>query len=227
MREALARSDLDFVLHEPDGAGRHDGDVNRLPRILRLACMSTAAIMCGVIVVNALFLQDRRHPAPLLRVPNGPAAVSAPETLAPAPSSRAVVSSPVLQPGPDLQQKAARDPIGDAITKMSAPVERKTIKVTNSTSTTTSKTDGERVDPIASLIGSAQPASSPEVSGLVLAAQKALLRLGYVVRADGRIGATTKQAIEHYERDNHLPAHGDLTPKLARELSAKAGIAGQ
>jgi peptidoglycan hydrolase-like protein with peptidoglycan-binding domain len=60
-----------------------------------------------------------------------------------------------------------------------------------------------------------------------MSAQKALVRLGYVLRADGVFGVTTRQAIERYERDNKLPVRGELTPKLARELVAKSGLSGQ
>ena len=76
----------------------------------------------------------------------------------------------------------------------------------------------ERHDPIAGLIGGAADANAN-----VLAAQKALVRLGYVLRPDGVIGASTKQAVASYERDHKLPVRGELTPKLSRELVAKAG----
>ena len=222
MREALARSDLDFVVREPEGAARA-AEGARLPKLLRMALMSTALVVCAVIVVNALFLQDRRHPAPLLRVPE---AVSAPEALAPLPAARPA-APPAVLPVPAAAAttpKAARDVIAEEISRMSGPSER---KAKPAAVPATPRVDAERADPIASLIGTpAPPASAATVapSAGVLAAQKALLRLGYVVRADGMMGATTKQALAHYEADNHLPARGELTAKLARELAAKSGV---
>jgi len=67
--------------------------------------------------------------------------------------------------------------------------------------------------------------ASAAPSKLVLAAQRALVKLGFVLKPDGVAGATTRQAIERYERDHGLPVHGDLTPALLRQLSAEAGTA--
>ena len=58
----------------------------------------------------------------------------------------------------------------------------------------------------------------------MLAVQRALLKLGFVVRPDGEMGAVTRRALEQYERDRGLPVDGRLTPKLVRRLSAETGI---
>ena len=58
----------------------------------------------------------------------------------------------------------------------------------------------------------------------VLAAQRALVKLGYVLNPDGVAGATTRQAIESYEREHGLPVRGELTPSLMRRLSRETGI---
>ncbi len=57
-----------------------------------------------------------------------------------------------------------------------------------------------------------------------MAAQRALIKLGYVLKADGVAGAATRQAIERYERDHKLPVRGELTPALMRQLSAASGV---
>jgi peptidoglycan hydrolase-like protein with peptidoglycan-binding domain len=50
------------------------------------------------------------------------------------------------------------------------------------------------------------------------------MKFGYVVRPDGVMGATTRQAIEKFEREHGWPAHGELTPKVMREIAAKSGL---
>jgi len=68
-------------------------------------------------------------------------------------------------------------------------------------------------------------AAAPAASGkLVLAAQRALVKLGYVLNRDGVAGATTRQAIERYERDHGLPVRGDLSRAIIRQLGAETGI---
>jgi peptidoglycan hydrolase-like protein with peptidoglycan-binding domain len=68
------------------------------------------------------------------------------------------------------------------------------------------------------------PAPSAIEATRVLLIQKALMKLGYVVRPDGVFGSTTRQAIEKFERERGLPARGELTPKVVREISARSGI---
>ena len=58
----------------------------------------------------------------------------------------------------------------------------------------------------------------------VAAVQKALVKAGFVLRADGVMGASTKQALERFERDNKLPVTGDLAPRTLRELAAQSGV---
>jgi peptidoglycan hydrolase-like protein with peptidoglycan-binding domain len=58
----------------------------------------------------------------------------------------------------------------------------------------------------------------------VLLVQKALMKLGYVIRPDGVMGTTTRQAIEKFERERGWPAHGELTPKVLREISLRSGL---
>ena len=58
-----------------------------------------------------------------------------------------------------------------------------------------------------------------------MAAQKALLKLGFVLKPDGVFGGTTRQAIERFERDQGMPVKGDLTPRIMRMLAAESGVA--
>jgi hypothetical protein len=78
-------------------------------------------------------------------------------------------------------------------------------------------------DPIAQLLnGPAKPKAPAESD--VLMAQQALLKLGYVVRADGKFSAATRQAIEKFEHDHGLPVKGALTTKVAAQLATRAGL---
>ena len=56
----------------------------------------------------------------------------------------------------------------------------------------------------------------------VLAAQRALQRLGFVIRPNGVFDSTTRQAIAQFERDRHMPARGELTAAIKRELLRSA-----
>ena len=56
----------------------------------------------------------------------------------------------------------------------------------------------------------------------MLAAQRALVKLGYVLKADGVAGPTTRQAVEIFERERKWPVKGELTPKVMKEIMAAA-----
>ena len=77
-------------------------------------------------------------------------------------------------------------------------------------------------DQIAALLKGDAPAA--DRSTRVAAAQRALQKVGFVVKPDGSFGATTRQAIERFERDRGLTVTGDLTPRTVRELSAQSGV---
>ncbi len=67
-------------------------------------------------------------------------------------------------------------------------------------------------------------AAAAQPSRTVAAAQRALVKLGFVLHADGVAGASTIAAIERYERDRGLPARGTLSPDLVRRLAGESGI---
>ncbi|MBA1158084.1 peptidoglycan-binding domain-containing protein [Microvirga mediterraneensis] len=87
-------------------------------------------------------------------------------------------------------------------------------------------------DPIADMIRMGGPVPVPPANvgrtdqgDTVLAGQRALARLGYNVKVDGLMGSGTRQAIERFEQDRHLPVTGELNARTIRELSAASGIA--
>ena len=57
---------------------------------------------------------------------------------------------------------------------------------------------------------------------LVVAAQNALVKLGYTVKPDGNEGAATHQALRDFERAHGLPLTTEITPKLVKQLDAAA-----
>ena len=222
---ALARTDHDFIL-----SGRSDAPPGRRPArpveagqrqpakarakpfsamkyltSQNLAVAALAAITLGFLV-NALALQKTRHPAPLF----APAPMA---TEAAVPAAK-LADSPLPQPRPaDLATLA---PLPSTAASKPAAAARAAAKT----------------DQIALLL---RPHVAPakadlpkaESSKKVLAAQRALLKLGFVLKADGVAGGTTRQAIERFERDHGMPVRGDLTPKMMRLLTTASGLPGE
>ena len=72
-----------------------------------------------------------------------------------------------------------------------------------------------RPDPIAELL---------EPSNRTMAVQRALAEFGYgQIKPTGTVGPETKAAIEKFERERRLPVTGQVSDRLARELSALKG----
>lgn len=186
----------------------------------------TSAALLGAVVINALFFQTARHPAPLFsRASSG--ATPAPQQTAAAP--RAVPAAetpvPVARPAdmpaaaPQRQASAAKG-IADLIDPPKPAA-----------------SEPKGGDPIAALLkGAVGPGQFPTASTVaatppvdaatkrIMAAQKALAKLGYGVTVDGKIGSGTKQAIQKFERDRNLPTTGEITGRTQRELAARSGI---
>jgi hypothetical protein len=173
-----------------------------------VACAVVAALMTGILL-NALALQNAPHPSPLFGTPitmappaEVPRPVPRPLSIGAAPGAAlpapplAIPTRPVAAP-PDAEPPAtkAADAIGEML-RTAAP--------------------------------NASAASNPKQSAIeaarVLLVQKALIKLGYVVRPDGVIGATTREAIAKFERERGWPARGELTPKVVREISLRSGL---
>ena len=251
MREALARSNHDFVVSEPARA--------RKPRPRRGLFATLAAISRFVhriaaypnriagallfafalaITVNALMLQHSRHPAPLFRehiilpahrppvhAPPAPPHVSAPVEQSPMPVAK-------IEPA-----KPANDPINQLLTSeapASHPARPEPQKTAIEPHRHTRRTEHAMPTPIKApphdsislFLKSHLPQTGPaeENPKLVVAAQRALLKLGFVLKTDGQMGGVTRRAIEQYEHDRGLPIHDELTPTLLHRLSAESGI---
>ena len=205
MPEALARSHHDSILSRPARGQRSERRSLAHAIVRRLAARPSrtiagaafAAIMTGI-VINALFLQKTHRFAVIERpAPMAPAKAPAPAAASPAQAAAPAESAPAPPARPaDL---------GALIEATAAPP--------------------HGGDPIRDLLR-AEPKESAEAKRLTLAAQSALIKLGFAIKADGVDGASTRQAIQQFERAHGLIPLGEITPKLVRQLTA-AGEAGR
>jgi hypothetical protein len=231
LREALARSGNDFLVAEPrrkKAAPPRKGWLSALIGVARFLRglanypnRIAGALLVGLaaaITINALELQTSRHPAPLFgRTTVLPPLQTPTETVAAPPPEAA----PRVEARP-LATPAASDPLGQFIRRDEAPAEALT---------PAHKSDAPlpaaRPDPISQILRetAVAPAAPQQPSRTILAAQRALVKLGFVLEADGIEGEATRKAILQFEHDHHLPPRGVLTPKLIHALRAESNIA--
>ena len=212
MREALARSDHDFVLSaprrpqkaEPRQAGAVSKLMSAIARHPKRTFMSVVftGVFCGI-AANALFFQTAHHPAPIFAGP--------------------VIARPMQQqaapvPPPVPRQAEAASAPSNAIAKLiDAPVAAPPAPSVPTRSTAQPK------DQIGALLGGlVDDAIDPS---RVMAVQKALVKLGYVVKPDGVMGSGTRQALQMFEQSRKLTVTGELTPRTLRELGTQSGVA--
>jgi hypothetical protein len=157
-----------------------------------------AALMAALagIAVNALLLQRERHPAPLFGY------------AAPKPLSAAL---PAPAPAPAAPQKpaSAEDAAPPADSSPALPPARPAEAGKSSAA----------ADPIGELLAGEPHGDAPH---LVLTAQTALAKLGYPVKADGKEGAATEQALRDFEHAHGLAPATEITERLVRQLTAAA-----
>jgi len=212
-----------------------------------IALMAVVAAT-GAILVNALFLQSGPHPAPFFATQTRP--VARPETTgtlsvlprprpadAPAARSRTEVVTDIQRElarrgfyegtpdgvyGPktdtairDFEQasglKVAAEP-AEIILKM---ISQSSSKAVPPPAQSTPAATSGRSESTAEMIGP---------SKRVLAVQRALADFGYgQIKPTGVLNPETTAAIEKFERDRKLPISGQMSDRLARELSAMTG----
>jgi hypothetical protein len=172
------------------------------------ACAVFAALMTGILL-NALAFQNVRHPSPLFGTP----ITIAPQAEAPKPAPRPIS----IGTAPAANAPAA--PVAIPTRPVAIPRDAEPLPT-------------KAPDAIGDMLRAA-PANSPGAASAtpsaidatrILLVQKALMKLGFVVRPDGLMGTTTRQAIEKFERERGWPARGELTPKVLREISARSGL---
>jgi hypothetical protein len=197
--EALARIRNDSVLSRPAGGSKSTRGaartfVRRLGALpARLYVAGAVLVLLAGIGVNALVLQSERHPAPLF-------APSPPRFAAPLPNP-----TPLPPPSPPELSR-----------EMSAPA---TAPAAQARPEPIAATPARAPDQIGNLLRGGAPGDD---SHLILAAQNALVKLGYAVKADGNDGAATHQALREFERAHGLPLTTEITPRLVKQLAAAA-----
>lgn len=208
MPEALARSHNDHVLSRPARRSQRGGRPSFAQAIARrilsrpsrtIAGAVLAAVMTGI-VVNAMLLQ---HSHRLALVPPPPP-MKTPDVVTPAaPPASATSASAAgeISPAPAVPPTRPAD--------LGALIE----------STSGSPHGG---DPIRDLLRSDSGGKDGDAKKLTIAAQSALIKLGFTIKADGVVGASTQQAIQQFERQHNLTPSGEITPKLVKQLNVAA-----
>jgi hypothetical protein len=233
MREALAaRFDRDFVAVSP--VARRPAWAAAALRPLRVALTHPREVLAGLILVaaagaitvNALGLQRGRHPAPLFSTGR-----IVPPAQAPVPPARPVQTQAQQAAQPQLPAAGSAQALAPARPgKPSGSIADliRTGEVAGRPAAASVESKPSR-DAIGDLIRAGEPSARPPASvaepGRVGAAQRALIKLGYgPLKADGVMGASTRQALERFEKDRRLPITGELAPRTLRDLAAQSGI---
>jgi hypothetical protein len=193
----------------------------------------------SAIITNALFLQSGPHPAPMFG-----SAVTPPTGL--------LMPNPLPRPRPaeadtlPLNEPKRSDPSLFDPKPVEPPPEPKQVeqKPVAPRPAEPHASDQRANDPMASLVKSTTssplpapsnavrpPASIPTTGSIggakrVAAVQRVLTEYGYAqLKPTGILGADTKAAIEHFERERRLPVDGQVSDRLVRELYAATGHA--
>ncbi|VTZ50243.1 Peptidoglycan-binding domain 1 protein [Methylocella tundrae] len=235
MREALATADHDYILTEPSkprarpkrdkgasskrrGSSRKSSVKTRRALVLVGSALCVAAL--GGIAINALTMQKTRHPAPLFGHAAPAHATREPSTIELAPATL-----PIPAPRPQQLAPAQADDSQSAKTPTDDKSSLPHAHQASAPAPAGAEAETKPRDAITELLlGNGHEVQAAGPSKTVLAAQKALVKLGFVLKPDGVMGATTRQAIERYERDHGRASHGELTPAISRLLSAESGV---
>lgn len=205
MTEALARIRGDSVLSGP-GPDRSSMKALALALAKRAKAIPArayfAAILTAIVVgigVNALVLQRERHPAPLF-APAPQPAPSAVSVSGPPPAAHvAGAGAPPAASAPVVPPPRPADFVNDA----------RPLGARDPTTTT------GRVE------------AQTEAARLTLAAQTALVKLGYAVEPDGNEGVLTQLALRDFERAHGLPLTSEITPRLVKQLQLAGRTGGR
>jgi peptidoglycan hydrolase-like protein with peptidoglycan-binding domain len=225
-----------------------------LPRMARLigrhpresVGLFVAAGAATAIIVNALFLQPGRHPAPLWAVKPRPVAdeaVPRPRVVAPQPAPTAAPAETSARSRTDiiieiqraLAQRGFYDGVVDGV--WGAKTDAATRDFAQAAGI---KSPLEANEDLLRLISKsnvrnaraaeAAPRTNDPIAALiapskqVIALQRALSDFGYgQIKPNGLFGPETQAAIEKFERDRKLPVTGQISDRLMREISAMTG----
>jgi Putative peptidoglycan binding domain len=172
------------------------------PKDMIAGAFALAAI-CAVII-NALFLQAGRHPAPMFG------------TVVTLPAVASMAANPMPRPRPvdaDLPLPEAKpaDPL-TSLVKTTSTVQPASANIPRPQMTV----------PVSSRVESVPvPVAGPH---RVAAVQRALTEYGYgQLKPTGVAGSDTQSAIQKFEKARKLPVTGQVSDRLVRELAAVIG----
>ncbi len=182
--------------------------------------LALAAVIA--IIINALFLQAGRHPAPMFGTV---IALPAAPVLAPA--------SPMPRPRPAEADALSLEPKAMEYRPFEPKAPEKPAEPKPS--------EGKGADPLTNLVkATTGPISAPSAnvarppapiptsqlgaSRRIAAVQRALAEYGYgQLKPTGTIGADTQAAIQKFEHEHKMPVTGQVSERLVRELAAVIG----
>jgi hypothetical protein len=218
------------------------------PKDMVAGALAVAAI--GAIVTNALFLQSGPHPSPMFGSVVTLPAPGSPSTVNPLPRPRPAdaikseaapvepkaIESRASEPkASDLKASDLRatDPLTNLVKATSAApattsVAPATTSVAPATTSVAPVSTSAIPRPPASIPAASRADANPGPGGArrVAAVQRVLTEYGYgQLKPTGTIGPDTQAAIAKFERDRKIPATGQMTDRMVRELSAMIGHA--
>ena len=207
------------------------------PKDMLAGALAFAAV--GAILTNVLFLQAGRHPSPMFgsTVVTLPAPVTNP---LPRPRPAELAMRPA-EPAPPVEAKPVEAKTADPRTndhrssdsKSADPMTNLVVKsispalapVSNAATPaakppTLAAAPSNVPRPPASIPASPQSAGAHRVASV----QRALTEYGYgQLKPTGAVGADTRAAITKFERDRKLPATGQMSDRLVKELTVMTG----
>lgn len=177
------------------------------PKDTVAGALAFAALLA--IIVNALFLQAGRHPAPMFG-----SVVMLPEAspASPLPRPRPVEASARPEVAPP-ESKPAEPRTADPLTNL--------VRATSEAPVATSNVPRP---PAAVPVASRNESSVNSDSRRVAAVQRVLTEYGYAqLKPTGTVNADTLAAIQRFERQHRIPLSGQVSERLVHELSAMIG----
>ena len=221
----------------------------RRPKDSLVALVATVAV--GAVIINGLFLQPGRHPAPIFPIQPLPVvsgdttgAVMLPKARPAEATLRAAEAAPATRARSDVISDIQRELLGrgfydgaiDGVygAKTDAAIRDFEQAAGRKASTDPNEAllqDIRRSNVKAAATGASVRARRNDPIGeiigpsrQVIAVQRALSDFGYgQIKPTGTFDRDTKLAIEKFERERRMPITGDISERLVRELAARTG----
>ena len=231
-----------FVAAKRRRKARRGGLLQRIGgrRIADILAASVAVAAALLVFVNALSMQRAPHQGPV------PAQTSTETAAKRATSPAPAMTAPIPPARPDTgnrrtrsdmmldvqRELASRGYYDGAVDGQSGPRISQAIRgfeQTNGLKATGEPSDAllekiRKASARSDITGSIQPTSKATSGSSIVSVQRALARYGYgPVRLNGEMDKDTRAAVERFERDRNLPATGEISERLVRELAAFSG----